>query len=270
MVDDVIRLSVFLACAAVLWLASTRFYMRSYGPQPVSGFDRLFLPAALAMAGLYDVTVAPLLVGALDIFRPLVADVRSLFSQAHPLVQLITFLVTTDFLAYWAHRFMHTRWAWRFHAFHHSPTSLNWFSGTRGSPVHFILTLAPSTLMSSLFLFSEARWIFFATLLFDVVSQHLSHSNIQLPFARALERVIVTPRMHFVHHHPNVIYTNTNYGFYFSIWDRLFGTYVDADDVKEPGLVGLDYENTKLRFFLGLDPKLPDPAPAKSALAEGR
>jgi sterol desaturase/sphingolipid hydroxylase (fatty acid hydroxylase superfamily) len=67
-----------------------------------------------------------------------------------------------------------------------------------------------------------------------------------------------------------VIYTNTNYGFYFSIWDRLFGSYVDADDVKEPGLVGLDYENTNLRFFLGLDPKVPNPTPVESALAEGR
>jgi hypothetical protein len=50
----------------------------------------------------------------------------------------------------------------------------------------------------------------------------------------------------------------------------LFGSYVDADDVKEPGLVGLDYENTNLRFFLGLDPKVPNPTPVESALAEGR
>jgi sterol desaturase/sphingolipid hydroxylase (fatty acid hydroxylase superfamily) len=53
-----------------------------------------------------------------------------------------------------------------------------------------------------------------------------------------LRLVIVTPALHLIHHSPNPVETNSNFGFSFSFWDRLFGTFrsvpLDAD-----GLIGL-------------------------------
>jgi len=38
--------------------------------------------------------------------------------------------------------------------------------------------------------------------------------------------------MHKVHHHYKMPYTDSNYGNIFSIWDRLFGTYMVLDTDK--------------------------------------
>src|SRR5439155_7701510 len=36
----------------------------------------------------------------------------------------LAILLIQDVLLYWMHRLFHTRWAWPFHAIHHSPTVL--------------------------------------------------------------------------------------------------------------------------------------------------
>jgi sterol desaturase/sphingolipid hydroxylase (fatty acid hydroxylase superfamily) len=49
------------------------------------------------------------------------------------------------------------------------------------------------------------------------------HSNIRLPIGieRLLNKVIVTPRMHGIHHSQVRNETNSNYGVVFCWWDRL-------------------------------------------------
>ncbi|MGH6886301.1 MAG: sterol desaturase family protein, partial [Geminicoccales bacterium] len=52
------------------------------------------------------------------------------------------------------------------------------------------------------------------------------HSNLRLPAAieRALSRLIITPSIHWVHHHAVRTDTDSNYGTLFSVWDRLLRT----------------------------------------------
>jgi sterol desaturase/sphingolipid hydroxylase (fatty acid hydroxylase superfamily) len=73
-----------------------------------------------------------------------------------------------------------------------------------------------------------------------------THANIALPEAldRTLRWLFVTPAMHLIHHNPNPVATNSNYGFSFSFWDRLFGTY--RGDAPLPALpsgsdIGLEH-----------------------------
>jgi sterol desaturase/sphingolipid hydroxylase (fatty acid hydroxylase superfamily) len=72
-----------------------------------------------------------------------------------------------------------------------------------------------------------------------------SHANIKLPgkFDRTLRVILVTPRIHAVHHSDHQPETDSNYGTVLTIWDRLFGTYSDlrADhpDAIQFGLAGL-------------------------------
>ena len=65
-----------------------------------------------------------------------------------------------------------------------------------------------------------------AYVLYEAVSQFLTlfhHSNLRLPLGleRVLNRVIVTPRMHGVHHSSIVAETNSNYSVVFRWWDAL-------------------------------------------------
>jgi sterol desaturase/sphingolipid hydroxylase (fatty acid hydroxylase superfamily) len=49
----------------------------------------------------------------------------------------------------------------------------------------------------------------------------------------AIGWVIVSPDMHKVHHHYTQPLTDSNYGNIFSIWDRLFGTYIKVPDARD-------------------------------------
>jgi exosortase len=69
-----------------------------------------------------------------------------------------------------------------------------------------------------------------------------SHANLRLEpsLDRLLRRILVTPSQHAVHHSDLQPETDSNYGSVLTIWDRLFGTYVDPQDARIPRF-GLDY-----------------------------
>jgi sterol desaturase/sphingolipid hydroxylase (fatty acid hydroxylase superfamily) len=74
----------------------------------------------------------------------------------------------------------------------------------------------------------------------SLLATQFTHANIRLPrnVDRALSWVLVSPDMHKVHHHYVLPYTDSNYGNIFSIWDRLFGTYMELD--RETIVYGVD------------------------------
>ena len=162
------------------------------------------------------------------------------------------YVVLADFGAYWAHRALHTRWLWPTHAWHHSPKHLYWLSGLRGSPIHLLVLLAPYYVAFIVLPTPEAAWASGAILVLDASNQHYIHSNLKLPYARQLEWLFVTPRFHFVHHSARPSVADSNYGFIFSVWDRLFGTYIDPAEVPLDDPLGLGYEISGWRLVLGL------------------
>ena len=69
-----------------------------------------------------------------------------------------------------------------------------------------------------------------AVLLFEIglnATSMFNHSNVRMPSAveRLLRWFVVTPDMHRVHHSVVRRETDSNFGFNFPWWDRLFGTY---------------------------------------------
>ena len=58
-----------------------------------------------------------------------------------------------------------------------------------------------------------------------------THANISLPkwADKAISFLFVSPNMHKAHHHYKRPLTDTNYSNIFSLWDRLFGTFVYED-----------------------------------------
>ncbi|KPJ94333.1 MAG: fatty acid hydroxylase, partial [Gammaproteobacteria bacterium SG8_15] len=77
--------------------------------------------------------------------------------------------------------------------------------------------------------------------IFEVILNAMAmfnHGNINLPkgLDRVLRWLLVTPDMHRVHHSVEDNEANSNYGFNLSIWDRLFGTYIDQPRAGHQGM----------------------------------
>jgi sterol desaturase/sphingolipid hydroxylase (fatty acid hydroxylase superfamily) len=142
-------------------------------------------------------------------------------------VRVVAYYLIADCGSYWLHRLMHTRHIWRIHRWHHSPTQMYWLAGVRASLPQQILFNLPYLAAVPL-LTGIPPWGIVAVTLEGVVRNNWMHMNVAWR-SNWIERVFVTPRYHHIHHSADADQHDGNYGSLFSIWDRLFGTYLDPD-----------------------------------------
>ena len=134
-------------------------------------------------------------------------------------------LVLMDYTFYVWHVFMHRApLLWRFHAVHHVDLDLDTSTALRFHFGELFLSVpwrAAQVALIGLSPFTLGVWqVWFAL----CVMFH--HSNLRLPIAleRMINRVLVTPRMHGVHHSNHPEETNSNWSSGLTIWDWLHGT----------------------------------------------
>ncbi|MEI2739265.1 MAG: sterol desaturase family protein [Chitinophagaceae bacterium] len=173
--------------------------------------------------------------------------------NANILLTVIIGVLALDFSSWLVHLVMHkVKPLWRFHLIHHSDNNVDVTTGLRHHPgdsllrgIFFLLLI----FISGAPMYSV---MIYQTLL--VLATAFTHANISLPknLDKALSFVLVSPNMHKVHHHWKQPYTDSNYGAVFSIWDRLFGTFMKLD--KKEIRYGLDryYPNEKDEDFIAL------------------
>lgn len=141
-------------------------------------------------------------------------------------VKLAVAFVFLDLVIYVQHAAFHrVPWLWRLHRVHHTDVDLDATTAVRFHPLEIALSMLIKC-GAVLLIGAHA----FAVLAFEIVlnaSALFSHADIALPSVldEALRFFIVTPDMHRIHHSVSPEETNSNYGFNFSWWDRLFGTY---------------------------------------------
>jgi sterol desaturase/sphingolipid hydroxylase (fatty acid hydroxylase superfamily) len=157
-----------------------------------------------------------------------------------------------DGWAYFAHRAYHRMpFMWRFHAPHHLDAHLDTTSAGRFHPFEIVLSALIRIPLIMTLGIPFAHALAYDTLLLLAAIFH--HSNVRLPdgFERALSRVVVTPAIHWVHHHAVRDDTNSNYSAVFSFWDRLFGTRSSTRRERgmKIGIEGLPDRNL-LKLFL--------------------
>lgn len=157
-------------------------------------------------------------------------------------------ILGTDFALYWMHRLVHTSALWRVHRWHHSPGHMYWLVGMRTSMLQQALygtipLLLVALRMSPAFLAAYA--------MLGTVCNHWMHANLRFR-SRWLEAFLVTPRIHHVHHSVDPRHHGRNFGSLFCIWDRMFGTFFDPDDVREPLEFGIPDPVAPPRLVLGL------------------
>ncbi len=165
-------------------------------------------------------------------------------------IRFVLYYVVGDFGAYWMHRFVHLHPIWRIHKWHHSPATLYWLAGYRASLPQQTLFNLPWMFAYPLFDLSP-WWIWLAVLSSHLVLNDWMHMNVSWR-SNWLELVLVTPRYHHIHHSDNPAHYTANLGVTFTLWDRLFGTYVDPDEVKESLTYGIPEKVPLVRLVAGI------------------
>ncbi|CAM3340352.1 sterol desaturase family protein [Aequorivita lipolytica] len=149
-------------------------------------------------------------------------------------LELLLSILVLDLIAqYFVHYLLHkVQWMWRLHTVHHSDKNVDVTTGTRHHPFDFIIRETFALIAVVIMGMPIAFYLFYRIL--SVLFTYFTHANISLPkqLDKALSYVIVTPNMHKFHHHYQMPWTDSNFGNMFSIWDRLFGTFVYADTSK--------------------------------------
>jgi sterol desaturase/sphingolipid hydroxylase (fatty acid hydroxylase superfamily) len=141
-------------------------------------------------------------------------------------LEVLIAVIALDLALYLQHVVFHAVPAlWRLHMMHHADLDMDVTTGVRFHPLEVALSMFIKVTVILLTGASPA-----AVLIFEVVlnaSSMFNHSNIRIPdmFERILRSIIVTPDMHRIHHSIHAHETNSNFGFSFSWWDWLFGTY---------------------------------------------
>jgi len=171
-------------------------------------------------------------------------------------------ILALDLAIYGQHRLMHALpTMWRLHRVHHSDLEFDVTTGVRFHPVEMVASMAIK--MAVVTVLGPAA---LAVLIFEVLLNATSlfnHSNVRLPgrVDAWLRRFVVTPDVHRIHHSARAAETDSNFGFNFPWWDRLFGTYrAQPQDGHEAMRIGLDDFRSPEEQSLGrllLQPGLP-------------
>ena len=148
----------------------------------------------------------------------------------------LCYFLLDDFSRFWLHWLMHRwSWLWAFHRVHHSATQLTPFTVLRTHPVEGLLFYLRSLIVQgclvALFVvvfpgqvsLLSIGGVFVTTYCFNLLGANLRHSPIALSYGKKVERWLISPAQHQLHHSIDVAHYDCNFGVVLAVWDRLFG-----------------------------------------------
>lgn len=156
--------------------------------------------------------------------------------------------------AYLAHWIEHkVKPLWMIHLVHHTDHNVDTTTANRHHPLESIVRFGFT--LFGVWIIGIPIGIVMLYQSLSLLATQFGHANIKLPknIDTALSWVIVSPDMHKVHHHYVLPYTDSNFGNIFSIWDRLFGTFMKMD--RDAIVYGVDtfpdeVENASIKGLL--------------------
>jgi sterol desaturase/sphingolipid hydroxylase (fatty acid hydroxylase superfamily) len=174
-------------------------------------------------------------------------------------VEIVVGVVLLDLAIYIQHVASHmVPMFWRFHQVHHADRDIDVTTGIRFHPIEVVLSMFYKC--GVILLLGP---ITMAVVIFEIVlnaSAMFNHANVRLPslLDRCLRGVVVTPDFHRVHHSVIQRETDSNYGFFLSVWDRVFRSY-QAQPIKghEGMMIGLAEYQTESPASIGWCMRLP-------------
>ncbi len=170
------------------------------------------------------------------------------------LVEGAAAVVLLDYTLYIWHVLTHkVPFLWRFHVVHHADRDLDASTALR---FHFgELLISVAWRSAQIVVIGVSRSSFRAWQAFLLPSVLFHHSNLRLPLdvENKLSSLIMTPRLHGIHHSVEVSETDSNWSSGLTIWDRLHGTM--RTDVPQSSIV-IGAPGDKNRVDVGLQAML--------------
>lgn len=164
----------------------------------------------------------------------------------------IILFLAKDLTTFIVHLAMH-KWPvlWRFHKVHHSASVLNPITQYRIHPIELLVnnvtSVACIAVVTGFFDFLYGGKLSVVAIagvnvfnfLFLALGANLRHSHVALKYPKWLERILISPYQHQIHHSDNSAHFDKNLGSVMALWDRWVGTLLVSDEAK------------KIRFGLG-------------------
>lgn len=141
-------------------------------------------------------------------------------------LKLVAAVLLLDYTLYLWHVLTHrVAGLWRFHVVHHADLDLDTTTALRFHFGEMIISVIWRTAQIVVIGVSPDALRIWQALLLPSILFH--HSNLRIPeeLERHLSRIIVTPRLHGIHHSIVKKETNSNWSSGLTIWDRLHGTF---------------------------------------------
>ncbi len=254
--EAIIRLSVFLGLFIILALTEAYFPRRNRAQSRKArwvtnwGFTLLnaltlrllaFALPLLAVGAAVDANHAGL----------------GLFNIVHmpTWIKILLTILMLDLAIWFQHLITHKiPFLWRLHRVHHADVDVDVTTAIRFHPLEIALSMVFK--IGLIYIIGAP---ILAVILFEIIlngTAMFNHANIKLPqkVDAILRKVIVTPDMHRIHHSIHRHEHDSNYGFSLSIWDHLFGTYIEKaaldHETMPTGLHWQDDRPSKLSWSL--------------------
>lgn len=164
--------------------------------------------------------------------------------------RILLYYVVADFFHYWIHRLMHEPFLWKVHMWHHSVNHMSWMGGFRA-------TVFDAVLVNLAFIFAWpilgdiGYGQILTILVINVLINDWTHLNVRFR-SPLLEKIIVMPRYHHIHHSIDTKHYSKNFSGIFSVWDRMFGTYSNPDAEQKELTFGLHKKVSTIRLVTGV------------------
>mgnify|MGYP001494427309 FL=1 len=147
------------------------------------------------------------------------------------------FFLLDDFSRFFVHRMMHkVPFLWAFHQVHHSAKTMTPFTIFRTHPVEGLIFLIRTSIVQgiaiSLFIYLFGNKVDLVTIfgasvgvvIFHALGSNLRHSHIKIRYPKFVERILISPGQHQIHHSVEQQHYDKNFGVALAIWDLMFGS----------------------------------------------
>jgi sterol desaturase/sphingolipid hydroxylase (fatty acid hydroxylase superfamily) len=145
---------------------------------------------------------------------------------------------------------------WRFHLVHHTDIDLDVTTAIRFHAGEMVASVFFRGF--AVFIIGASPVLVLAYEIFFEAATQFHHSNWRLPFRfeKFLNKIVVTPRMHGIHHSVIRDETDSNYSVIFSFWDRIHRT-INLDIPQKEIIIGVPVYNDPKELTVGYLLKLP-------------
>ena len=246
---------ILVSLFIVLFLLESRFQLR----KRVQGrWKRVFINfiVSLPAFALLRILLMPAMVWLAVQNQSWQVGLNYLFEAPAAVKAVISFLLL-DYSNYIWHILLHKLpILWRFHLVHHTDLDLDITTAFRfhfGELIGSVVFRGAAILLTGV----SPVMVLIYEIVFEAATQ-FHHSNTKLPlrFEKLLNLLIVTPRMHGIHHSMIKKERDTNYAVIFSFWDRIHRT-VKLNIPQDEIVIGVESYPDEKELTIGNLWKLP-------------